>query len=148
MARTFGEYSPAVPLGVTWEESILIEDEDCNPIDLAGYSVYAQLRDTVPVTDPVSGAATVAPVLELTSAGYYGAPPPWPAFEALSIPNPTDGTVIVKLDVDDLWKASPSNAKRKLVWSIVLVNVDTGYAIPVVQGKVTLLPANSIRPRA
>lgn len=148
MARTFGQYSPAVPLGVTWEESILIEDEDCTPVDLTGYSVYAQLRDTAPVTNPQTGAATTAPVIELTSAGYYATPPAWPIFTALSIPTPANGTVMVKLDVDDLWMASPSNAKRKLAWSIVLVNVDTGYAIPVVQGKVTLLPANSIRSRA
>ena len=148
MARTFGEYSPAVPLGVTWEESILIEDEDCNPVDLTGYSIYAQLRETVPVTDPQTGEATTDPVIELTSAEYYATPPDWPAFEALSTPSPTNGTVLVKLDVDDLWQASPDNAKRKLAWSIVLVNVDTGYAIPVVQGKVTLLPARSVRPRA
>lgn len=147
MARTFGEYSPAVQLGVTWEESIVIEDETFAAVDLTGYSAYAQLRAVVPATDPVTGDATTDPVLELTTPGYYGTPPAWPTFEALSIPAPTDGTILLRLDVDDLWTASPANAKRKLVWSIVLVNTITGYAIPVVQGKVIVLQARSIRDR-
>ena len=28
MARTFGTYSPVVPLGTTWEESLVLEDAD------------------------------------------------------------------------------------------------------------------------
>jgi len=27
MARQFGSYSPSVPLGITWEESLVLEDE-------------------------------------------------------------------------------------------------------------------------
>lgn len=145
MAREFGAYSPAVPLGVTWEESIGLDDEDGNPIDITGYSAYAQMRSEVPVLDPATGNPTTTPVLELTTVHLHATPPDWPVVEALTIPNPTDGTILLRVDVDDLWTASPDNSKAKLVWSIVLVNTSTDYAIPVVQGKVTFLPARSVR---
>lgn len=45
MARTFGTYSPVVPLGTTWEESLVLEDADGMPIDITGYDVRAQLYD-------------------------------------------------------------------------------------------------------
>jgi hypothetical protein len=52
--------------------------------------------------------------------------------------------MLLAVPADDTWTLSPDNAKRKLVWDVRLVNPDTGYAIPVVQGKVTLLPARTV----
>lgn len=143
MARTFGGYSPVVPLGVPWEESITLVDENGTAVDLTGYAVRAQLRTAVSLRDADSGAAVDDPVLELTSTGFYDVTPAWPVFEALSIPVPGDGTILAKVETADLWKASPTNEKRKLAWSIVLVDKDTQYAIPVVQGKVCFLPATT-----
>lgn len=141
MAREFGEYSPAVPLGTTWEESVTLEDENGAAIDISDYDVRAQLR-VVPVRrDADTGLAAANPQLELTTAGYYPTPPAWPVFEALSVPSPANGTILLKLDVADLWTASPTNEKRRLFWSILLVNKMTDYTIPVVQGNVVFLPA-------
>lgn len=142
MARSFGSYSPAVPLGVTWEETLVLEDADGTPIDLTGYAVHAQLRAVVP--GRASGVATTDPVLELTSADFYATPPSWPVVEGLEIATPANGTITLSVATADLWTASPDNAKRKLYWSIVLVNPDTTYAIPVVQGKVSFLPARTL----
>jgi len=142
MARSFGEYSPAVPLGVTWEESILLEDENGSPVDLTGYDVRAQLRAVVPVV--AAGVPLTYPVMEITTAGYYGTAPAWPVVEAFTIADPTDGTITLRVDVDDLDAISPSNAKAKLLWSIVLVNKNTGYAIPLVTGKPVFLPATTL----
>jgi hypothetical protein len=144
MARQFGSYSPAVPLGLTWEETLVLTDDAGTAIDLTGYAVRAQLRDEVPVVDDVSGEPLTDPVMELTSAGYYATAPAWPVVEGFSIPTPADGTMLLAVPADDTWTLSPDNAKRKLVWDVRLVNPDTGYAIPVVQGKVTLLPARTV----
>lgn len=138
MARQFGQYSPSVPLGTTWEESILLEDELEAPIDLTGYSVRAQLRTAIPETS--GGAATTDPLLEITTAGYYGTPPAWPVVEGFSVPTPANGTLLLALAPNDYTDVvSPSNAKTKLVWDVRLVN-GSGYTIPVVNGKPTFLP--------
>lgn len=144
MARQFGSYSPAVPLGLTWEESILLEDEDHTPVDLTGYAVRAQLRDAVPVVDDVSGEPIDEPVIELTTAGYYAVMPEWPVVEGFTVPTPANGTLLLAVPAPETWLASADNAKRKLVWDVRLVNPDTGYAIPVVSGKVTFLPAVTV----
>lgn len=143
MARQFGSYSPAVPLGLTWEETIVLEDAGGTPIDLTGYAVRAQLREAVPVIDE-TGQPLDVPVIELTTAGYYATMPAWPVVEGFSVPTPTNGTLLLAVPAPDTWVASADNAKRKLVWDVRLVNPDTGYAIPVVQGKVTLLPAVTV----
>lgn len=144
MARQFGSYSPIVPLGVTWEESIELADENGDAIDITGYAVRAQLREAIPEVDPDTGAALAVPVLELTTASYYATAPTWPVFEAFTVPTPTNGTILLTVEAGDTWTGSPDNAKRKLVWDIRLVNPSTGYAIPVVLGKVTFTPARTV----
>jgi hypothetical protein len=145
MARTFGSYGPAVPLGVTWEESLQLTDEDGTPIDISGYDVRSQFYvEKAPEADAVTHKALNDPVFELTTPDWYVVAPAWPVFEVWSIPTPTNGTLLFALDVASLWTASPDNTKRKLYWSIVLVNPDTLYAIPVVRGAVTLLPAGTL----
>lgn len=144
MARQFGDYSPVVPLGVTWEESITFQDEAGTAIDLTGYAVRAQLREDIPDVDPDTGDAIEDPVLEITTASYYGTAPAWPVLEAFSVPDPTTGTIELSVAAADTWTASPDNAKRKLYWDVRLVNPNTGYAVPVVQGKVAFLPARTV----
>lgn len=141
MARQFEPYSPGVPLGVTWEEAILLEDELGTPIDLTGYSVRAQFYDQPPTRDPTTGAPTTPPAVEIVSAGAYEDPPAWPVITAASIPEPANGTILIRVDVADLWRFAPANSKRKYDWSLLLVNTATQYAIPVVQGRPVFLPA-------
>lgn len=140
MARQFGSYSPVVPLGLTWEESLSLEDETGVPVDLTGYSVRAQLRADVPAVDPVTGVAGTEPLMEITTAGYYSATPAWPVVEGFSIPSPTSGTILLAVPAASTLICSPNNTKQKLVWDVRLVNKSTSYAIPVVTGKVLLLP--------
>lgn len=141
MARQFGSYSPAVPLGVTWEEKFTYQDGTGTAIDITGYAVRAQLFAEVPgraADDPDPD-----PVCEITTAGFYGATPPaWPVFEGFTVPAGTDGVINMRIDVDDLWRLSPDNTKRKLRWSVVLVGV-ADYTLPVVQGVVVLLQART-----
>lgn len=146
MAKQFGAFSPAVPLGLPWAETFILTDAAGTPVDITGLAVRAQLREAIPVRVDATGIAVKDPVLEITTAGYYGAtPPPWPVIEAFSLSaTPTDGTITLAMDADDTWIASPTNAKRKLVWDIALVNSVTGYGIPVVQGKVTMLSRRTI----
>lgn len=140
MARQFEEYSPGVPLGVTWEERLILEDEEETPIDLTGYAVRAQFYDNMPARDPATGLPIDPPVVEIVSAGAYTTPPAWPVIEAASIPVPSDGAIVLKVEVIDLWRFSPNNARRKYFWSIKLVT-GAEYAIPVVQGKPVFLQA-------
>jgi len=142
MARTFGTYSPVVPLGTTWEESLVLEDADGTPIDITGYSVRAQLHEKLPVRAG-GGSPDPEPLFELTTPGFYGVPPAWPVFEGFDIPTGTDGLVLLRLDAADTWVASPDNAKRKLLWDVRLVDA-SGYTIPVVAGAVVFLPARTI----
>lgn len=145
MARTFGSYSPPVPLGVTWEESLILEDRLQQPVDLSGYDVRAQFYTDMPIRDPDTGIATVPPVLEITSPDWYVSSPTWPVVEGADIPDPaSQGLITIAVDVDDLWTFSPTNAKAKFFWSIVLVNPDTLKAIPVVEGRPIFLPARTI----
>lgn len=144
MARQFDDLSPVVPLGVTWEEPLAIQDAAGNAIDISGYALRAQFHEERPERDPDTGLALVDPVFELTSAGYYGTAPAWPVYAGLSSPTPTSGHVDIVVPPSELWKLSPDNAKRKLYWSLVLVVVATGYAIPGVEGKVSLLPATTL----
>ncbi|HET6631506.1 MAG TPA: hypothetical protein VFG73_02205 [Rhodanobacteraceae bacterium] len=141
MARQFGTYSPVVQLGLTWEESITLADEDGTPLDLTGYDAIAQLRpDRAPKR---TNAVLPPPVLQLTTAGYFAEAPSWTVVEAFSIPTPTNGNIIQQVRLEDLWVVSPNNAKTRLYWSIILVNKTTGYAIPAVEGRCTFLPART-----
>lgn len=141
MARTFGSYSPVVPLGTTWEETLVLEDADGMPIDITGYDVRAQLYGVQPTR--VAGEPDPVPVLELTTPGFYLVAPAWPVFEGFSIPEGDDGRILLRLDAADTWTASPDNAKRKLLWDVRLVD-GAGYTIPVVSGAVVFLPARTI----
>ncbi|GEM_PF-4461266 len=144
MARQFGNYSPAVPLGVTWEESLQILDDANLPVDLTGYAVRAQLRESAPLVDAVSGTPISDPIFEITSTGFYAVSPVWPVVEGFSVPVPSNGTILLSVAGADTWKGSPTNIKTKLRWSLVLVNPVTKYAIPVVSGKVAFLPADTV----
>lgn len=144
MARQFGSYSPVVPLGLTWEESITLQDSAGAAIDLTGYAVRAQLRPALVARDPDTGLGASDPLLELTSASYYGSAPAWDVIEALSIPTPANGTILLTVPAADTWKLAPTNVKTKLLWDLALVNTGTGYAIPVVSGKVSALPRVTI----
>ena len=151
MARLFGSYSPDVPLDLSWNESITLEDSTGTAIDLTGFAVRAQLRAVVPLLDPMTELPTTAPLLELTTPGYYGPTPPevpvptWPYYEGFTVPTPTNGTILLAVPPGSFSAAvSPTNVKTKLYWDIRLANVSTGYTIPVVSGKVVFLPAVTI----
>lgn len=128
MARTFGQYSPDVPLGTTWEEALVLADEDGVALDLTGYEARAQLR--------TSKDAPGAPVAELTSQG---------ATPTLFVqPGAVPGLLTIAVPTSAVNALSPTNAKRKLVWDIELFIPGVGgadpYVIPAVEGKVNLLP--------
>ncbi len=128
MARTFGEYSPDVPLNTTWEEELVLADEDDVPLDLTGYEARAQLRTSKDAPGP--------PVFSLSSVG---------AGATLSVqPGGQIGLLALAVPRTQVMALSPNNAKRKLVWDIELYIPGTGgaddYVIPAVQGKVNLLP--------
>lgn len=144
MARQFGNYSPKVPLGTTWEESLVLEDFNGDPIDLTGYDVVAQLHLVFPARDPSTGALLDEPLLEITTPGFHVTPPDY-SVEGFSVPTPADGTILLSLAPDVVWSLSPSNSKQKLFWSVLLVN-DVGYTIPVVTGKVTMLTNATVLP--
>lgn len=115
MARTFGSYSPTVPTSVTWEETLVFEDENGDAVDLTGYVVEAQLRATL----------DDAAVLNLTTQ--------W------SIPTPTNGTILLAIEPEDFADCFPAagEAKSKYLWSIVLRRESDDYRIPLAKGKVT-----------
>ena len=144
MAQQFGEYSPAVPLGLTWEDPMVLTDENDEPVDLTGYAVHAQLHAQLPVRDPATGLPRVAPLLEITTPGAYAVAPSWPVVEAFSVAAPLTGAISLTLPRADTWTLSPKNLRAKLLWDIRLVRTADGYAIPVVQGKVTVLPARTV----
>lgn len=141
MARTFGTYSPVVPLGTTWEESFVLEDESGAAVDITNYHVRAQLHEDVPGRE--LGAVDPEPLLEITTASYYPTPPAWQVIEAFDVPTGTDGEIRMLLDAADTWIMSPDNTKRKFVWDIRLVG-PSDYTIPLISGKVTFLPARTV----
>lgn len=143
MAREFGTYSPRVPLGVTWEELLELVDVNGDPIDLTGYGLRAQFYEEQPERDDATGIATVAPIAEITSAGIYVTPPAWPVFATATLPTPTEGKMLWAVPVVDLWTFSPDNTRRIYFWALKLVKPD-GYAIPIVQGKASFSPVNTI----
>ena len=146
MARTFGSYSPSVPLGLTWEESIALDDENGDAVDLTGYDVVVEIYAAQPVRDPDTGLATVEPVLQITTADYHAEAPDWDVSEGASIPTPANGTILLAVEPADVWLLSPTNEKTKLFWAIILVNPDTDYRIPVVSGMVSVTPSNVVTP--
>jgi hypothetical protein len=117
MARTFGSYSPVVPVATTWEEEIVFQDEDGVAVDLTGYVVESQLR---PDLDSES-------VLDLTStAGDW------------SVPTPTNGTILLKVAPEAIVDLVPEGEKKaKYLWATVLRRANDNYRIPLVTGKPT-----------
>lgn len=146
MASEFAEYSPEVPLGVTWEEQMLFLDEDGNPVDLSNYTrAHAQLRlEKNVVTDASTGVPTTQPILEITTVDAYSPLPDWPVAEGFVLGG-IAGTITEKVNVADLRRASPTNAKVKPYWELVLIGADD-YRIPILRGVVVLTPANTIVP--
>jgi hypothetical protein len=138
MANTFGSYSPIVPLGTNWQESISLVDANGAPIDLTGLKVHAQLRALVPVA--AAFVPTTVPILELTTPSFYTVLPSWPVRASFSIGTPTLGVITLNCAPDYSAIVSPLNAKVKLYWEIRLVAAD-GTVQPVVSGKVVFLPA-------
>jgi hypothetical protein len=117
VARTFGSYSPSVPIVADWEETLIFEDEDEQPVDLTGYVVEAQLRATL----------FSSSVLDLTSDGGH-----W------SIPTPTNGTIQLNVAPEVFASLVGSTRRRQsYFWAIVLRRESDDYRIPLAQGKVT-----------
>jgi hypothetical protein len=152
MEKRFGQYSTTVPMALTWVEQITLyqDEEQTMPVDLTGLAARAQLRLTkCTYVDPIAGAPN--PVLELTTPNYYGPTPPevpvpaWPVLAVLSIPTPANGTILLDaLKSQYVRYLSPTNAKVKYYWQIVLVNQETLDYAPVVEGAVVLLPATTL----
>ncbi len=139
MASEFAEYSPEVPLGVTWEESMLFLDEDGNPVDLSGYTkAHAQLRLEKYTLLDEDGVPTTDPILEVTTPDAYDPAPEWPVSEGFTLGG-IAGTITEKVDVADLRRASPTNAKVKAYWELVLIGA-ADRRIPILAGVVTLNP--------
>ncbi len=116
MARQFGTYSPRVPINVTWEDAIQFLDEAAEAVDLTGFEVHCQLR-----------TSELSPIV------------------VLDLSDPTNGTVLIEVDPEDLIDLLPLTKKlKKYVWSIVLNRIVDKYRIPLVQGKVTFV-RNAVR---
>lgn len=137
MARQFGKYSPRVPLGTTWEEAMILEDAESNPIDLTGYKVIAQLYYTDPLRDPTTGKPLEEPILEITTPGFHVEKPTY-SVEGFSIPDPTTGEILLTVDHNDFWHVSPTNEYIEYVWAVMLVGVGD-YRVPVIRGTVKFL---------
>lgn len=153
MARQFGDYSTAWPLGTTIEEQFLFEDEDGAPVDLTDCAVRMQIRAADPLRDPDTGQAPEAPVMELTSDMdlYPPAFDGWPVHECIRVgadpdmPDPTDGTVVVTLPADDTWALAPTNEKTKLVFDIEIIDTADDTVIPLLRGKITAQPRRTLQ---
>lgn len=138
MATQFGSYSPVIPSNTSWQESIQLVDENQVAIDLTGLKIHAQLRTAVPVAS--AGVPATNPIMELTTAAYYGAAPAWPVYEGLSASTPTNGTIVLNVPRDTFLPVlNPTNSKVRYVWDIVLVAAD-GTIQPVISGKCIFTP--------
>lgn len=145
MGRLSGEWDPEIELGATWEDTVQLLDENEDPVDITGYDAVLEFYAEPPVRDPDTGYATVAPVLQLTTAGFPGAAPAWPRAEALTIVTGTDGTITIRAEVSDLWNLSPTNEKAKLHMALALIG-DADYRIGATNGRAALLPAGVLVP--
>lgn len=137
MARQFGQYSPDVPLAVSWQETMEYQDENGLPVLLDGLDIVCQLRNEKPTfPDPED------PILEITTVGFRSTPPSWPVVEAFSVSGNTISMTMTRAQFAGY--VSPTNARKKVVWQVIAVNKATGYGIPIVEGKVSFLPAGTI----
>jgi hypothetical protein len=146
MAREFANYSPVVPLGTTWEESLRFLDEDGEPVDLTDCDVRAQIRAEEVLRDPNTGLGDSAPLLEvITDAALYPSAPAWPLIEGFTVgidpeapdtPDPTNGYVGLRVDADDTWHLSPTNERAKRLWDVEILDEADEAVIPLVTGKV------------
>lgn len=150
MARSYGTYSPAVPLGINWVESIILDDSEGVAVDISSFELRSQFYDERPVRNEATGFGVADPVFEIITTGAaYAVAPAWPVYEALTLPGGgVDGEIAIALGVEDLWTASPDNEKRKLFWELQLWNPLTNETLPVVKGSCTFLKATTLRPPA
>lgn len=151
MARTFGTYGDLeVPLGVTWPEDILLLDSAGDPIDITDFHIRSQFHAERPIRDPDTGEATVPPVFEMTTPGYYGATPPqvpvpsWPVFEAWAEPTTPVNRLLLDLPAEDTWTASPTNERVRLYFDIRIKNKTTGAVLPIVQDVAMFTSADTL----
>jgi hypothetical protein len=149
MARQFGSYSPVWPLGTTLEEVLVFLDENGDPVDLTDVDVRAQYRLDEVLRDPDTGAGDTDPVLELvTDAGLYSTAPAWPLIVGFALgadpdaPDPTDGTIRLRIEAEDSWLLSPTNEKQKLPYDIEIIDPDD--VIPLLEGRVTAKPRRTL----
>ncbi|WP_454262134.1 hypothetical protein [Pseudoxanthomonas mexicana] len=129
MSRTPANYSLTVVRGATWEDEFTYVDPAGVAIDLTGYEARMQVR-TKEGQFGTSTADTL--VLELTTTNGL-----------LTIPEPENGQVLLRVEADDTLPLNPDNLKkRRLVYSLNLYDPDgmaPDYVIPLVQGGVTVL---------
>ena len=128
MSRTPADYSLTVVRGATWEDEFTYVDPAGDAINLTGYQARMQVR-TKQGQYGMSTADTL--VLELSTVDG-----------GLSIPEPENGQVLLRVEADDTDVLNPENAKkRKLVYSLDLyrpAGADPEYVIPLVKGSVTV----------
>lgn len=128
MSRTPASYSMQVVRGATWEDEFTYTDVDGEPIDLTGYEARMQVRKP---EGQFGTTTTTTLVKELTTGNGL-----------LTIPDPTNGQVLLKVDAIDTVPLNPDNLKKtKLVYSLELYipeAVDPEYVIPLVRGSIAV----------
>lgn len=143
MARQFGSYATRWPLGITIEEELVFLDDNDDPVDLTGFGVRAQFRYEEVVRDADTGAGDADPIFELTTPALYGTLPAWPVIEGFALgadpdaPDPTDGTIRVRIDAPDTWQLDPTNEGAQILADIELHDPnDDDAVLPLLMMKV------------
>lgn len=152
MARTFGSYSPQIPLGTTWEETFRFVDEDGLPVSLVGCNIRAQIRDREVVRDAVTGLGDSNPLIELVNTlSLYPVLPSWPVKAAFaaglnpSTPDPSDGYIRQRVEAADTWLLSPTNRRKLLLWDIEIIDTaDNDAVIPLITGRPLATPRRTL----
>lgn len=128
MSRTPASYGLQVVRGATWEDTFDYADDAGVPIDLTGYSARMQVR-TMAGQYGTSTDDTL--VLELTTANGM-----------LSIDDPTDGRVTLKVPAEDTLALNPGNVRKaRLAYSLELfmpAGASPEYVIPLVRGTISV----------
>jgi hypothetical protein len=128
VSRTPADYSLTVVRGATWEDEFTYVDPAGEPIDLTGYEARMQVR-TKQGQFGTSTTDTLVTELSTVDGG-------------LSIPEPENGQVLLRVEAADTEPLNPLNLKkRKLVYSLDLyrpAGADPEYVIPLVKGSITI----------